>query len=46
MRWKKDKDALVDSMNHHMKRHRPRVLLTTEQERKRTELAGRFVEGN
>ena len=45
-RWQHDKDKLVDSMNFHMQKHKPKVHLTEEQERKKIELAGRALQGN
>ena len=45
-KWQKEKNQLVSSMHHHMQMHRPRVLLTAEQDKRRMELAGRAIEGN
>lgn len=41
-KWQSEKDAIVDSMNYHLTRHRPKIRMTEQQCQKRDEIASNY----
>jgi len=44
-KWQEDKRKIIDSMNFHLTKHRPRVRMTSRQTQHRTELTSEKLHG-